>query len=562
MTQPENMKTKDYVCGVERLNGNDAWAVFKACAAGNMPKIQKLLEKEPRLVNSQFWYQLPIHFAVRDGNAELVKLLLDHGADAGQSTFTYNSWPKLLKIAEERGYRDVKALLVRRLKKDFHYSPDFELLKDAIISRSSRKVGAVLRKHPHLVTASDALGNNALHWSVITRQLKLIEKFVDLGTPLEAQRANGQTPLLVATSGGYDYWHRDAWRPGHPSLRDAAVMVGCLLTKGAKYTISTAAAAAVGDQERVEEILAKDPEQAVRINQARISPLSYAAGEGHTNVVRLLLEHGANPNIAEEGAPDGFALFSACRGNHLETAGLLLEHGANPNAGADSSGCCLTICEAYHGTRAEPLQSLLRAYGAFTPPYDMDDSELKQALRDNHPAINHEEFLGNVMSKCDEELLELYLAFDPLMPKKMGFWGDVVDAGFTKLIHKLLDHGLDVNRRDWVGRTFLHGCSESFDTTIAAVLLDAGADINARDVEFRETPLAAAIRADSSCLDEDRSELEENRMRMVRFLLNRGAATNLPDDETWATPFAQARKRGLVEIEELLLKHGAASGGE
>ena len=86
MTQPENMKTKDYVCGVERLNGNDAWAVFKACAAGNMPKIQKLLEKEPRLVNSQFWYQLPIHFAVRDGNAELVKLLLDHGADAGQST--------------------------------------------------------------------------------------------------------------------------------------------------------------------------------------------------------------------------------------------------------------------------------------------------------------------------------------------------------------------------------------------------------------------------------------------------------------------------------------------
>jgi len=49
---------------------------------------------------------------------------------------------------------------------------------------------------------------------------------------------------------------------------------------------------------------------------------------------------------------------------------------------------------------------------------------------------------------------------------------------------------------------------------------------------------------------------------MVRFLLKRGAATNLADDATWATPLAQARKRGIVEIEELLLKYGAASGGE
>ena len=494
MTQPEVMETKDYVCGIERLNGNDAWAMFKACAAGNMPKVRKLLAKDPRLVNSQFWYQFPVHFAVREGNAELVRLLLDHGADSGQSTFTYNSWPMLLKTAEERGYRDVEALLVRRLKKDFHYSPDFELLKDAIISRSSRKVGAVLQKHPRLTKASDALGNNALHWSVITRQLHLIEKFVDLGTPLEARRANGQTPLLVATSGGYDYWYRDARRCGHPSLRNSAVMVGCLFAKGAKYTILTAAA--IGDQERVDEILAKDPEQAVRLNSARISPLTYAAGDGHTHIVRLLLEYGADPNIPEEGAPDGLALFSACRGNHLETAKLLLEHGANPNAGADSSGRCLTICEACHGTRARSLQKLLRKYGAFTPPWEMNRRELKQAIRDNHQATRHEEFLGNVMSKCDEELLDLYLAFDPSMPKKMESLGGMAIPGSSKLVRKLLDHGLDINRRDWVGRTLLHGCAESFDRPIAAVLLDTGADINAKDVEFVETPLAAAIRSD------------------------------------------------------------------
>jgi len=44
---------------------------------------------------------------------------------------------------------------------------------------------------------------------------------------------------------------------------------------------------------------------------------------------------------------------------------------------------------------------------------------------------------------------------------------------------------------------------------------------------------------------------------MVEFLLKRGAATNLPDDEPWATPLARARKLGLADFEEILLKHGA-----
>src|SRR5262245_35537150 len=96
MTQPEAMKTKTYVCGVEKLNGYDAWALFEACAAGHVPKVKALLGKDRRLVNAQFWYQFPIHMALFAGNAEIVKLLLKHGADPGQSIYTYNSWDKLL----------------------------------------------------------------------------------------------------------------------------------------------------------------------------------------------------------------------------------------------------------------------------------------------------------------------------------------------------------------------------------------------------------------------------------------------------------------------------------
>jgi hypothetical protein len=119
------------------------------------------------------------------------------------------------------------------------------------------------------------LGNNALHWSVITRQLGLIPRFIDLGTPIDAPRADGQTRVLLAVNGAMDYWYRTTRARSHPSLRNTSVIVGSLLALGANYTISVAAA--VGDQERVEQQLRTDGGLARRLDSARISPLSYAA---------------------------------------------------------------------------------------------------------------------------------------------------------------------------------------------------------------------------------------------------------------------------------------------
>jgi ankyrin repeat protein len=551
MTQPEAMKTKTYVYGVEKLSGYDAWALFEACALGDEPKVRSLLAKNPRLVNAQFWYQFPIHMAVRAGHADIVDLLLDRGADPGQSRFTYNSWDKLLQYAKERGQRQVESLLQRAMQKKFNYTPDFAVLKEAIIGRDSRKIGAVLRQQPKLALAADALGNNALHCSVITRQLPLIGRFVELGTPIDAQRADGQTPVLLAANGATDYWYRATRGRSHPSLRNAAVLVGNLLAHGARYTISVAAA--VGDQERVEQLLRKDIGLARRLDSARVSPLSHAAGEGHLHIVRLLLEHGADPNTPEDLASDGRALFEACCANHLEVAELLLEHGANPNAGLDSCECCLTIGGIYHGDRATPLQQLLRRHGAYTPPYSMSAQQMKQAIRDDHEVVRDGEFPGNVMRQRDAELLDRYLDSDPTVPDRLDFQDVVTYPKSPSLVRKLLARGLDPNRTDWLGKTFLHACAEIGARSAAAVFLDAGADINARELEFQGTPLAAAVRA---CGDGDPKQAKRRR-RMVEFLLKRGAATNLPGDEPWATPLAWATRRGNGEIVELLKKHGA-----
>src|SRR5258706_975739 len=218
------------------------------------------------------------------------------------------------------------------MQKRFNYTPDFDELKEAIIARDSRKIHAVPARQPKLTLASDALGNNAIHWSVITRQLGLIERFIGLGTPIDAERADGKTPVLLAVNGARDYWYRETRDRSHPSLRNTSVMVGSLLAQGADYTIS--AAAAVGDQERVEQLLKKDAGLARRLDSARISPLSYAAGGGYLHIVRLLLDHRADPNAPEESAPNGQALFNSVCRNHPDIPRVLFEPLAKAKVGS------------------------------------------------------------------------------------------------------------------------------------------------------------------------------------------------------------------------------------
>jgi hypothetical protein len=108
----------------------------------------------------------------------------------------------------------------------------------------------------------------------------------------------------------------------------------------------------------------------------------------------------------------------------------------------------------------------------------------------------------------------------------------------------LFRHGMDANRPNWMRKTPLHEFAQHGDIESAALFLDHGADLQARDEERCSTALAWAAMSGQT--------------RMVEFLLRRGAKPALLDDPSWATPVAWARRRGHEEIVRMLTEFETA----
>jgi ankyrin repeat protein len=263
----------------------------------------------------------------------------------------------------------------------------------------------------------------------------------------------------------------------------------------------------------------------------------------------LLLARGADPTWPERGGERGTALHAAARAGNRELVELLLAHVADPDGQADCAGSAL------YAAKTPELRELLMSHGGRLDPYDLvwmdkDDEVMRRVTEDPSSA---ERGCGGVFTAvCTRgkrnlliHLLDAGIRVPPVLTACRGYL--LEDAEMLRI---LLDRGMNPDLPNWQRQTFLHdlcgggkGSQAAKKLALAAILLDAGASISAREAEYCSTPLGWAART--------------NMPDMVEFLLGRGARTNLPDDEPWATPLAWAERRGHAEVAEILRRHGA-----
>lgn len=101
-------KLKAYVDGVTVRRFADA------IRAGDLPLVQSMLRARPEIADMQMSYgdeHRPIHFAIMYRSAEIVRLLMQHGADIHYGIHPHREATSPLTIAKERGFDEIVAII-------------------------------------------------------------------------------------------------------------------------------------------------------------------------------------------------------------------------------------------------------------------------------------------------------------------------------------------------------------------------------------------------------------------------------------------------------------------
>jgi ankyrin repeat protein len=195
-------------------------------------------------------------------------------------------------------------------------------------------------------------------------------------------------------------------------------------------------------------------------NDANATALMWAATD--LEKTRVLLAHGADVNARSSDMRTPL-MIAARRPGNSATVKLLLDHGANPNPNAHPTAESSPLIEAATAADAASLELLL-AHGAEVK--DSGEPSLEMAV-------------GLRCSKC----VALLSAKDLSKRDYTAALATIAPMGDTAAVRFLLEHGADVNAVDPLGRTPLMYAATSdlqpLDTV--KLLIEHGANVNATD---------------------------------------------------------------------------------
>ena len=281
----------------------------------------------------------------------------------------------------------------------------------------------------------------------------------------------------------------------------------------------------------------------INITGGRLAnPLQAAAYYGHTDSVRLLLDHGADADLLNLTSGFGNALQAAAAYGHEVVVNMLLDHGANANLSGGSMNNCIIAASSSLAvdvpeTTVRRIIERLISAGA---EIEGANAELESSNERRHIAL-HEAALGD-SSVIIEILLKNGADIEAVTYEGMTALHIAARHGKVQATRCLLANGADsdapAGEAMW---TALHFAVAQGAEEIISFIFDHGADVNS-STKGGLTPLyiAGAYARDV----------------LVTSLLNHGADVNKCDNLGWSTLHIAA-ERGHEEVVRLLLEHHA-----